>query len=874
MALLRKLMSGLRALFLKKQVEQEMDEELRGYLDAAVQDKMRAGMGPEEALRAARVEMGSVEAVKDEIRSAGWESALETLWQDVRYGLRMLRKNAGFTAVAALTLALGIGANTAIFSVVYAALLRPLPFSHAERLCLVSVSSDFAQFPVIPATLLNFRAWHDHNRTLERIGAFLPDYDLAITGSGEAEKLRGAAVSEDFFPTLGVTPVQGRFFTADEVQPGKDGVVLLSYGLWQRRLGGDRAMIGKQVTLDARPYTVIGVVPAGFHFIPAGDAEFWIPVSIEQPAPGKEGRKWYLNTLARLKPGVTLAQARADLDALTVASSPDKPHHAIVRRLDEDIVKDARRALLILVGAVTFVLLVACTNVAILQLSRSMARSSEIAVRLAIGAGRWRVIRQLLVESGMLAMAGGLLGIFLAWCSVGLLVKLGATEVPRSNEISINLWVLAFTAGTSLLSGVLFGMVPAIRTSTPNLSLCLKEGGAATGSSPRQDRVLGMLVAGQLALALTLLTGAGLMINTLWRLLHANPGFATEKLLTMEVDLPWRKYRLARAEEFRRSVLERVASLHGVEAAAFSNTIPMGGWETRSGFLPNGKPLPGEFPGAPCQLRIISPDYFRTLKIPLLEGRFFTNGDVDGKPRVAIVNDALARRYFEGQALGQHISQGPGEPLIEIVGVTADIRFSKLSSEPLPTVYYPYAQEMQGWHMLAVRTSGDPAILIADVRKAIQGLDPDVPASDVMTMEQRVSRSLGTSSFLLFLLTTFAAIALTLAGVGVYGAMGYAVTRRTHEIGIRMALGAGKEDVLNSIMKRGALPTVAGVGIGLTGALALTRILSSFLYGVTTTDPATYASVAVLLGVVAMLACWLPARRAAKIDPIVALRYE
>jgi putative ABC transport system permease protein len=320
--------------------------------------------------------------------------------------------------------------------------------------------------------------------------------------------------------------------------------------------------------------------------------------------------------------------------------------------------------------------------------------------------------------------------------------------------------------------------------------------------------------------------------------------------------------------------LERLTSLHGVEAAAFANTIPMGGWQTQSGFLPNGKPLSAEVPGAPCQLRIISPDYFRTMKIPLLKGRFFTHADVDGKPRVAIVNDALARRYFGGPALGQHISQGPGEPLIEIVGVTADIRFSKLSSEPLPTVYYPYAQEMQGWHMLAVRTSGDPAKLIADVRTAIQGLDPDVPVSDVMTMEERVSQSLGTSRFLLFLLSSFAGVALILAGVGTYCSMSYAVARRTHEIGIRMALGAGRTNVLGTIIKRGTLPTVAGVGIGLAGSLAITRILSSILYGVTPSDPATYVGVTVLLTGAALFACWVPARRAAKIDPMVALRHE
>jgi putative ABC transport system permease protein len=581
-----------------------------------------------------------------------------------------------------------------------------------------------------------------------------------------------------------------------------------------------------------------------------------------------------LNTLARLKPGVTLAQARADLDGLALASSDGQPHHAIVTRLDEDIVKDARRTLLILLGAVAFVLLVACANVAILQLARSMTRNTEMAVRLAMGAGRWRVIRQLLVESGMLALAGGLMGVFLAWCSVGSLVKLGASEIPRANEIGINFWVLGFTLVASLFAGVLFGIVPAVRTSTPSLSLCLKEGGAAAGGSRRQDQALGMLVGGEIALALTLLVGAGLMINTLWRLLHANPGFATDNLLTMEVDLPWRKYHHARAEEFRRSVLERVTSLHGVEAAAFANTIPMGGGETQSGFFPNGKVLGPESPGAPCQLRIISPDYFWTMRIPLLEGRFFTNEDIDGKPRVVIVNDTLARRYFGGRALGQHISQGPSEPLIEIVGVTADIRFSKLSSEPLPTVYYPFAQEMQGWHMLTVRTSRDPAKMVTDIRAAIHGLDPDVPVGDVMTMEQRVSQSLGTSRLLLLLLSSFAGVALILAGVGTYSAMSYSVTRRTHEIGIRMALGARKEDVVKTILGQGTLRTVAGVGIGLAGSLAVTRVLSNFLYGVTPTDPATYVGVAVLLAGTALFACWLPARRATKIEPMVALRYE
>jgi|SRR5271157_95203 len=798
---------------------------------------------------------------------------MRELLQDVRFGLRMNAKRPAFTAVVLVTLALGIGANTAIFSVVYAALLRPLPFPHAERLFLVSISSsEFRQEPILRATLSNFRAWHDHNRTLERVAAFLP-YEFVITGNGEAEKIQGAAVSEDFFPVLGANPFRGRFFTASEVQPRQDGVVVLSYGLWQRRFGGDDKVIGHQVMLNDRPFTVIGVLAQGFHFIPVGDAEAWVPVSIEQPAPANEATKWYLSTLARLKPSVTLASARADLDVLALESSNGKSH-AIVGRLDQDIAKDARGTLLILLGAVAFVLLIACANVAVLQLACSMTRTAEMAIRSAMGASRWRVIRQLLIESGMLALAGGLTGVFLAWYSVGLLVKLAASEIPRANEIGINSWVLAFTLVASLLAGVLFGVVPAVRASTPSLSLCLKEGGTAAGTSRRQDHLLGILVASEVALALTLLVGAGLLINSLWRLWHINPGFATENLLTMKVGLPWLKYRGVRAEELRRSVLERLNSLQGVEAAAFANTIPMGGWTTQAGIFPDGADLsPGSMPPI-VQLRIISPDYFRTMRIALLQGRFFTNADIDGKPRVAIVNEALARRYLGGRALRRHISQGPGEPLIEIVGVIADIRFSKLSSEPLPTVYYPFAQEPQGLHMLAVRTSSDPTKMISDIRTVIQGLDVDVPVSDVMTMEERVSQSFGTSRFLLFLLAVFAGVALILAAVGIYSAMSYSVARRTHEIGIRMALGAGRTEILKTVVKQGTLQTVAGVGLGWTASLAVTRILSSFLYGITPTDLATYVGVTVLLTGAAAFACWLPARRASKLDPMVALRHE
>ena len=483
---------------------------------------------------------------------------MTALIQDIRFGLRMLAKSPGYTGVVVVTLALAIGANTAIFSVVYAALWQPLPFPHSDRLIRVFVSStEFPNGPTLNVTLATFRAWHDHNRTLEKVAAFLP-FESVITGGREAEKIRAAAVSEDFFPLLGVRPYCGRFFAADEVQPGKDGVVVLSYGLWQRRFGVEGEVIGRQVILNDRAFTVIGVLPQGFRFVPLGDADAWVPVSIEQPPPGKEAAKSYLNVLARLQRGVTEAQAHADLDALAAASDDGRSRASVVT-LAEDIAKGARRALLILLGAVAVVLLIACVNVANLELARSITRAREVAIRMAMGATRWRVIRQLLVESGILALTSGFTGVFLAWWSVRFLLGIGASGIPRANDIGIHPCVLAFTLTVSLFTGVLFELVPAVQVTRPTLDLSLKEGEIAAGTSRRQNRLHGILLADEVALSLLLLVGAGLMINTTWRLLHTVPGFDTKNLLTMQVDLPFQKYRKLQAENFRRSALERLA---------------------------------------------------------------------------------------------------------------------------------------------------------------------------------------------------------------------------------------------------------------------------------------------------------------------------
>ena len=779
----------------------------------------------------------------------------------------MLARSPGVTAVAILTLALGIGANTAIFSVVNAVLLRPLPFTHPERLVRVFESSQrFMEGQPVEATLVSFRAWHDHNRTLDRIAAFEP-YTFVLTGAGDAMKLASAIVSEDFFPLLGVKPFRGRFFSAAENRPGNDGVAVLSYGIWQRRFGADPAVIGRHVVLNGNPHMVIGVLPPGFHFIPVGDAEVWAPVSLEQPPPKHAGNKFYLDTIGRLRPGITTAQARAELDALVLAASNGNSR-AVVSPLDEEIVSGSRRSLLVLFGAVGLVLLIACANVANLQLVRATARTREIAIRIAIGAGRWRVIRQLLVESTLLALAGGLAGLLMAWWGTELLVRLGATELPRADGIAIDGWVLAFTFGASLTAGVVFGLAAAIQASRTDLNLNLKEGSA--GAAGRRNWLRSALVVSEVAAALMLSVGAGLMIHTLWQLRHAPIGFQTKNILTMEVELPWTKYEGPQAAAFYRSAVDRVNALHGVEAAAFVNTLPMGGGETFAGFQPEGAP---ESQLTSAQFRTISPGYFRTMGIPLIEGRPFTDRDIQGKPGVAIVNQTLARRFFGGHALGHRISQG-GDEWSEIVGVIGDIRFGKLSSEPLPEIYHPLAQEPRTLMWLAVHTTADPLTLVASIRRETQALDRDVPMSNVMTMEERVSSSLGTSRFLLWLLITFAVVAMLLASVGGYAMMSYAVAQRTHEIGVRIAVGARSEDISALIVGQGLRLALMGVAIGLVGSFAVTGVLSSFLYGVSPVDPIALGAASLVMAAVVLVASYLPARHAANLDPIAVLRQE
>jgi putative ABC transport system permease protein len=697
--------------------------------------------------------------------------------------------------------------------------------------------------------------------------AAFESYTFVLTGVGDATKLAGAIVSEDFFPLLGVKPLRSRFFTAAENRPGNDGVAVLSYGTWQRRFGADPGVIGRHVVLNGRPHTVIGILPLGFHFIPAGDAEVWAPVSLEEPGPKRAGTKWYLNTIARLRPGFTTGRARAELDALAHAASNGNSR-AVVSPLDEEIVGGSRRSLLVLFGAVGLVLLTACANVANLQLARATARTREIAIRIAIGAGRWRVMRQLLIESALLALAGGLAGLLMAWWGTGLLVRLGATELPRTDEIAIDCWVLAFTFGASLAAGIVFGFAAAIQASRTDLNLSLKEGRAGVGG--RRSRLRSALVVSEVSAALMLSVGAGLMIHTLWQLRHTQIGFLTKNVLTMEVELPWQKYEGTQAAEFYRSVLDRVNALHGVEAAAFVNTLPMGGWETFAGFQPEGAP---ESQRASAQFRTTSPGYFRTMGIPLVEGRFFTDQDIHGKPSVAIVNKTLARRFFGGHALGHRISQG-GDEWSEIVGVVGDIRFSKLSSEPLSEIYHPLAQEPRTVMWLAVHTTADPLSLVASVRSEIQALDRDVPMSNVTTMDERVSNSLGTSRFLLWLLITFAGVAMVLASVGGYAMMSYAVAQRTHEIGVRIAVGARGDDILALVVGQGLRLALLGVAIGLVGSFAVTHVLSSFLYGVSPADPMALGAASTLMAGVVLVASYIPARHAAKLDPCSVLRQE
>jgi putative ABC transport system permease protein len=813
---------------------------------------------------------------------------METLFQDIRYGLRTLLKTPSFSIVATIALALGIGANTAIFSVVNAVLLRPLPFSNSDQLMMVwETDATLAQVRGT-ASYPNFADWRDQNHVFERIASYHGN-DFIMTGRGESTRLQGAVVNADLFPLLGAAPVIGRGFLPDEDKPGDSGrVVILSQELYQKRFNSDPNVVNQSLVLNGTSYTIVGVMPRAFQFpIQNEPVELWTTV-----APDREGKTpitdqrgaHYMNVIARLKPGVSKEQAQAEMTSISARLEqqfPDKNLHKSVRIEPalEALVGDIRPALLILLGAVGCVLLIACANVANLLLARAMTRHKEMAIRSALGASRVRVVRQLLTESILLSLAGGALGLVLAVWWSDLLVALGKEDIPRALQVGLDWRVLGFTLLVSVLTGVVFGLVPALHSSNTQLTETLKEGGRGSGEGARRNHIRGVLVVGELAIAVVLLVGAGLLIQSLWRLRQVSPGFSSQNVLTFVVGVPEAKYPTDKQAQFYRNLVGRIESLPGVVAASAVIPLPLSGDRFSISFETEGRPVAkGDQPSA--DFFVIGANYFKTLGISQLKGRDFTERDDNNAPGVIIVNQAFARKFFPNEdAIGKHIKPGistyEGDPLMrEIVGVVADVKNRNLNSAVEPAYFVPEAQVPFNQMTLVVRTTNDPRGLITSAQREVTAMDKELPVFSIKTMDDYIAASIAAPRFNTTLLAIFAAVALILTIVGLYGVMSYSVAQRTNEIGIRMALGAQTRDVLRLIVSQGFKLVLLGLTIGLAGAFAVTRVISSLLFGVTTKDPLTFVAVAVLLAFVALLACYIPARRAARVDPMEALRYE
>ncbi|HKU76655.1 MAG TPA: ABC transporter permease [Pyrinomonadaceae bacterium] len=809
---------------------------------------------------------------------------METLIKDIRYGVRGLLKRPGFTVIALITLALGIGANTAIFSVVNAVLLRPLQFRDPEQLVVVWEEASFAGFPTNTPAPANYVDWKNQNQSFADMAAAASN-SFNLTGDGEPERIQANSVNANFFSLFGVQPLLGRGFLPEEDRPGGNKVAVLSYSLWQSRYGGDRGIINREILLNAEKHTVVGVMPAGFHFL-ENDVRLWVPLAMDQEELANRGGH-YLQVVARLKPGVALSQAQADMTAVMRRIATDHPGEtfdgklgAVVMPLRDQLVGEARGSLTVLLVAVAFVLLIACANVAGLLLARAVARRREIALRMALGADRIRVVRQLLTESLLLAAVAGVLGSVLAYASFTFLQGLIPEQMALSASLQLDVRILVFTLAISIVTGVIFGLVPALQAAKFDLNDALKQSSTRATAS---GRLRSTLIVFEVALSIVLLVGAGLLIQTLFQLLHQYSVLEPDKVLTMRTILPREKYKeLQVRDNFYQQVLQRVAHLPGVVSAGYSTSVPISWKGGSSGFYPEGikNPIPGMSYDAIH--RQVSADYLKTMNIPLRQGRYLESRDNAQSMHVAVINETMARQYWPGEnALGRRFRiGGPDEtdlPWFQIVGIVADLRQMGLDQPVKAEMYLPYQQVDQPWFIprdLAIRTNGDTASLVGSVRQIIREVDPDQPVSNIATMGEVLGTEAAQRRMGMILLAGFALLALLLASLGIYGVLAYFVTQHTSEIGVRQALGATPRDILFMVLKKGMGLTLLGVAIGLASAFALTRLMSSLLFGVKASDPLTFVAVPLLLAFVALLACYIPARRATKVDPLVALRYE
>jgi putative ABC transport system permease protein len=887
----RRELSKLKALFHRPKPVEDLEEEIRSHLEMEEQENLESGMPPEEAHFAALRRFGNVTLTQERSREMwGW-NRLETLGQDVRYGLRQLRRNPGFTTVAVLTLALGIGANAAIFSVVNAVLLRPLPFAAPHQL--VSIVSTRLRGNVADnASYPDFADWRAQNHVFSQMAAYNTD-DFTLTGQGEAMHIQGAVVSAGLFSLLGVKPVLGRAFVPDEDKlPAANGAfaIILSHNLWRERFNADPGLVGRTVEIDNREFTVVGVMPAGFQFPIQGEpADFWMTMAVDfvavpgQPSMAEQRGAHYLNVIARLKPHVSQAEAQAEMSAIVDRLNRQYPDIAprgveVMPEIDR-VAGPARPALLILLAAVGCVLLIACANVANLMLARGASRQKEMAVRGALGAGRGRLIRQLLTESVFLALLGGMLGVALGLWGISALIKLLPVDIPRMADVRIDSAALLFTALVSMLTGILFGLAPAAQASRLDYAESLKEGGCGWLGGLPGSRARALLVVVDVAVAVVLLVGAGLLIKSFWRLQCVDPGFNPQHVLTFKMDLPYARYSALSQTQFFERAIERLTHLPGVLSASAVLPLPLDGNEVGTYLAIEGQPV-AEANRARTGYSWVEPGYFRTVGIPLIKGRDFTVADDLNATPAVMINQTAARRFFPGlDPIGRRIKPGIGNgyktpPWREIVGVVGDVKQYGLASAPGPEAYVPLAQSPLGSMNFVVRTWVHPTSMIGAVRKEIAEMDKNLPFYGVRTFNQYLNQGFAQPRFLTLLLGLFAALALALAAIGLYGLVSYSVSWRTHEIGIRMALGAEKRDVLRLVVRQGFKLTTIGVAIGIAGCFLVTRFLSSLLYGVKPTDPLTFIAVAFILAGVALLASYIPARRATRVDPMVALRYE
>jgi len=884
---LNDLLYRLRALFRRKSVEAELDEELRAHLEHQEHRYVQSGLPLEEAKRRARLEFGGLDQVKEECRDARGVNLIETTLQDIRYGLRKLARSPGFTAVAVATLALGIGANTLIFSVVNAAILHPLPFRDAGRLV-----TQWATSPTVgysgPGSLTDkdYMEWRDQNRVFSDTAAFRGQ-PTNLTGVGEPVRLNGATITASLLRVLDVNPALGRAFAPEEEAAGHDRVVLLSDRLWRSRFDSNPAVLGKAIKLDGEFYTVIGVTPAGFDF--PDQTEVWTPLTLNI-----EEHNATLQIVARLKPGVSLERARND-EAVLGKRRPAQPGdwewHTTLVLLTQAAAAEVRTPLLVLFAAVGLVLLIACANVSNLFLARATTRQGELSVRKALGASRSRLVRQMLTESVIMAVLGGSLGLLMAALGQSFVAK-AASLLPRNLEspsaaahiasAGIDLSVLAFTLAVSVFTIILFGLAPTLWATRGEMNSSLKGEGRRSTTGRMQGYMRDGIVVAEVALAVILLVSAGLLIRSFLHLMTVDRGFDPENVLTLNISLPESRYQSARPMiEFEEQALDRLRVAPGVKSAGSVFGLPLGHWLIGGDFTVEGQPplAPGSQPFIATKA-VVGGDYFRTIGIPLLRGRYFDAHDSEAAPHVVIVSQSLARHYWPlDEALGKRLKPGfSNDAWCTVVGVVGDTKQYSLGEPSSPVMYLPYTQAPATFMMqditFVLRAGSGPLALASAARRAVQAADPDLPVFDVATMDQLVYRSASEPRFNTALLGVFAALALVLAAVGIYGVMSYAVAQRTHEIGVRVALGAEASDIIRQVVRQGMLPAVIGIATGTAGAWGVTRFLSSLLFGVRPTDPITFAMVPVLLAAVGVLACLLPVRRATKVDPVEALRYE